>query len=66
VWGVVCLAKNPEGGGAGARGGPQGPGGGGGGGRGATGVHAVEQLIEALRHESGGFRLDPRWCHWNF
>ena len=29
-------------------------------------MHAVAQLVEALRHKPEGRGFDPRWCHWNF
>jgi len=29
-------------------------------------VHAVAQLVQALRYEPEGRRFDSRWCHWNF
>jgi hypothetical protein len=29
-------------------------------------VHAVAQLVEALRCKSEGRGVDSRWCHWNF
>jgi hypothetical protein len=28
-------------------------------------VHAVAQLVEALRYKPEGHRFDSRWCHWN-
>ena len=30
------------------------------------GVHAVAQLVEALRYNPEGRGFDSRWCHWNF
>jgi hypothetical protein len=29
-------------------------------------VHAVVQLVEALRYKPEGRGFDSRWCHWNF
>ena len=29
-------------------------------------VHAVAQLVEALRYKPEGRGFDSRWCHWNF
>jgi hypothetical protein len=29
-------------------------------------VHAVAQIVEALRYKSEGYGFDSRWCHWNF
>jgi acyl-ACP thioesterase len=31
-----------------------------------TGVHAVAQLVEALRYKPEDRGIDSRWCHWNF
>jgi hypothetical protein len=31
-----------------------------------SGVHAVAQLVEALRYKSEGRGFDSRWCHWSF
>ena len=31
----------------------------------SNGVHAVAQLVEALRYKSEGSGFDSRWCHWN-
>ena len=28
-------------------------------------MHAVAQLVEALRYKPEGRGFDPRWCHWN-
>ena len=28
-------------------------------------VHAVAQLVEALRYKPEGRGFDSRWCHWN-
>jgi hypothetical protein len=29
-------------------------------------VHALAQLVEALRYKSEDRGFDSRWCHWNF
>ena len=29
-------------------------------------LHAVAQLVEALRYKPEGRGFDSRWCHWNF
>ena len=29
-------------------------------------VHAVAQLVEALRYKPEGRGFDSRWCHWSF
>jgi hypothetical protein len=29
-------------------------------------VHAVEQLVDALRYKPEGREFDSRGCHWNF
>jgi hypothetical protein len=29
-------------------------------------MHAVTQLVEALRYKPEGRGFDSRWCHWNF
>jgi len=29
-------------------------------------VHAVAQLVEALRYKPEGRDFDSRWCHWIF
>ena len=29
-------------------------------------VHAVAQVVQALRHRPEGRRFDSRGCHWNF
>jgi len=29
-------------------------------------VHAVAQLVEALRYKPEGRGFDSRWSHWNF
>jgi hypothetical protein len=29
-------------------------------------VHAVAQLVEALRYKPEGRGFDSRWCHWIF
>jgi hypothetical protein len=29
-------------------------------------VHAVAQLVEALRYKPERRGFDSRWCHWNF
>jgi len=31
-----------------------------------NGVHAVTQLVEALRYKPEGRGFDSRWCHWSF
>jgi len=33
---------------------------------GRGGVHAVTQLVEALRYKPEGRGFNSRWCHWNF
>jgi len=38
----------------------------GGGGGGGGGVHALAQLVEALRFKTEGHGFDSRWCHWNY
>jgi hypothetical protein len=29
-------------------------------------IHAVAQLVEALRYKPEAPGFDSRWCHWNF
>jgi len=29
-------------------------------------LHAVAQLVQALRYKPGGLGFDFRWCHWNY
>jgi len=33
---------------------------------GGGGLHAVAQLVQALRYKCKGHGFDSRWCHWNF